>query len=177
MPAARRPMTHHAVHVAGGRDALSGNLDAIARVTLEQGATSYARRKITLVMNGGLTAALSDDAQAERVTLTLDAPTEVRAIRTFTTVLGGATSTTATPADFTIVVNANAVAGTVALPSVASSAGRCFVIKNSSTSNHNVVIDPNNADLIDGHSTLSLRRLEAAYIQCDGTSWHVLSTA
>jgi len=177
MPAARRPMTHHAVHSAGGRDALSGDLDASARVTVEQGQTSYARRKIAVVTTGGLTASLADDAQAEKVTLTIGAPTEVRAIRVFATVLGGATSTAAQTTDYTIVVNPTAVAGTVTLPAAASNTGRCFVVKHANTSINSVTIDPNGAELIDGNATLLLTARQAAYIQCDGTAWHVLSRA
>jgi hypothetical protein len=170
-------MTHHAVHVAGGRDALSGNLDAIARVTVEQGQTSYARRKIAVVTTGGLTASLADDPQTEKVTLTIGAPTEVRAIRVFATVLGGATSTAAQTTDYTIVVNPTAVAGTVTLPAAASNTGRCYVVKHTNMSINSVTIDPNGAELIDGNATLVLMARQAAYIQCDGTSWHVLSTA
>lgn len=177
MPAARRPMTHNAAHRAGSRDALTGDLDANARVTVVRGQTSYARRKVEIVPAGGLTAALVDNSQNETVTLTLDAPTEVRAIRTFVTVQGGATSTAAGTTDFTIIVNPNAVAGTVTLPAAASSSGRCYVIKHGTTSQNNVTIDPDGAELIDGNATLVLTSRQGAYIQCDGTGWHVLSRA
>ena len=177
MPAARRPMTHHAVHSAGGRDALSGDLDAIARVTVEQGQTAYSRRKLAVVTTGGLTASLADDAQTEKVTLTIGAPTEVRAIRVFATVLGGATSTAAQTTDYTIVVNPTAVAGTVTLPAAATSTGRCYVVKHANVSINSVTIDPNGAELIDGNATLVLMARQAAYIQCDGVAWHVLSRA
>ena len=170
-------MTHQAVHATGGRDALVGNLDANARVTIEQGQTSYARRKVSVVTTGGLTASIADDAQGERVTLTLDAPTEVRAIRVFATVQGGATSTAASTTDYTIVVNPNAVAGTVTLPTAASNTGRCYVVKHANASQNSVTIDPNGAETIDGNATLVLTAKQAAYIQCDGVGWFVLARA
>jgi hypothetical protein len=170
-------MTHQIAHRAGQRDAITGDLDAIARVTVEQGQTAYSRRKIAVVTTGGLTASLADDAQTEKVTLTIGAPTEVRAIRVFATVQGGATSTTATTTDFTIIVNPTAVAGTVTLPAAAGNMGRCYVVKHANAAQNSVTIDPNGAELIDGNATLLLTARQAAYIQCDGTAWHVLSRA
>lgn len=177
MPAARRPMTHQAVHRTGGRDALTGDLDAIARVTLEQGQTAYSRRKVAVTTSGGLTATITDDAQNERVTLALGAPTEVRAIRVFATVAGGATSTAAQTTDYTIVVNPTAAPGTVTLPAAASSSGRCYVVKHANASQNSVTIDPNGAELIDGNATLVLTAKQAAYIQSDGVGWFVLARA
>ncbi len=177
MPAARRPMTHQIAHRTGGRDALSGDLDAIARVTVEQGQTAYSRRKIAVVTTDGLTASIADDAQTEKVTLTIGAPTEVRAIRVFAPAQGGATSTAAQTTDYTIVVNPTAVAGTVTLPAAATSTGRCYVVKHANASQNNVTIDPNGAELIDGNATLLLTARQSAYIQCDGTAWHVLARA
>ena len=177
MPAARRPMTHQIAHRTGGRDAITGDLDAVARVTLEQGQTSYARRKIAVTTSGGLTATLTDDAQNERVTLAIGAPTETRSIRVFVTVQGGATSTAAGAADHTIVVNPTAVAGTVTLPAAASNTGRIYVVKHANTSQNSVTIDANAAELIDGNQTLVLTAQQAAQIQCDGVAWHVIARA
>lgn len=177
MPAARRPMTHQIAHRTGGRDAITGDLDAIARVTLEQGQTAYSRRKVTVTTANGLTATLTDDAQSERVTLALAAPTETRSIRIFATVQGGATSTAAGATDSTIVVNPTAVAGTVTLPAAASSTGRIFVVKHANTSQNSVTIDPNGTELIDGNQTLVLTARQAAQMQCDGVAWHVIARA
>lgn len=177
MPAARRPMTHQIAHRAGQRDAITGDLDAVARVTLEQGQTAYSRRKIAVSTTGGLTASIADDVQGERITLTLGAPTDTRNIRVFATVQGGVTSTAAGATDHTIVVNPTAVAGTVTLPASASSTGRIFVVKHANTSQNSVTIDPNGTELIDGNQTLVLTARQAAQIQSDGVAWHVLSTA
>lgn len=173
MPAARRPMTHQAVHRAGERDAITGNLDAVARVTLEQGQTSFSRRKIAVTTTGGLTAAITDDVQNERVTLALGAPTETRNIRTFTSAVGAAT-TAAGDTDFTILVNPTAAAATVTLPAAASNTGRIYVVKRSATSANSVTIDPANAELIDGASTLVLTTRQGATIQCDGVGWYII---
>lgn len=177
MPAARRPITHQAAHRAGERDAITGDLDAIARVTLEQGQTSISRRKIAVTVANGLTATLTDDAQAERVTLALASPTTTRNIRIFATVQGGATSTAASATDHTIIVNPTAVAGTVTLPAASSSTGRIFVVKHANTSQNSVTIDPNGAELIDGNATLVLTARQAAQMQCDGVAWHVIARA
>lgn len=173
MPAARRPMTHQAVHRAGERDALTGDLDANARVTLEQGQTAYSRRKIAVTTTGGLTAAITDDVQGERVTLSLGAPTETRNIRTFTSAVGAAT-TAAGATDFTILVNPTAAAATVTLPAAASNTGRIYVVKRSATSANSVTIDPANAELIDGAATLVLTTRQGATIQCDGVGWYII---
>ena len=177
MPAARRPMTHQAVHRAGERDALTGDLDANARVTLEQGQTSYARRKVAVTVANGLTATLTDDEQNERVTLALASPTETRNIRIFATVQGGTTSTAAGATDHTIVVNPTAVAGTVTLPAAASNSGRIYVVKHANTSQNSVTIDANGTELIDGNQTLVLTARQAAQIQCDGVAWFVIARA
>lgn len=177
MPAARRPMTHQAVHRAGERDALTGDLDANARVTLEQGQTAYSRRKIAVTTTGGLTAAITDDVQGERVTLSLGAPTETRNIRTFATVQGGATSTAAGTTDHTIVVNPTAVAGTVTLPAASGETGRILVVKHANTSQNSVTIDANGTELIDGNQTLVLTARQAAQIQCDGVAWFIIARA
>lgn len=177
MPAARRPMTHQAAHRTGERDAITGDLDANARVTLEQGQTSYARRKVTVTTADGITAALTDDAQNERVTLALASPTTTRNIRVFVTVQGGATSTAAGATDHTIVVNPNAVAGTVTLPAAASSTGRVLVVKHANASQNTVTIDPDGAELIDGNATLVLTAKQAAQIQSDGVAWVVIARA
>lgn len=177
MPAARRPMTHQAVHRAGERDALTGNIDANARVTLEQGQTSYARRTIAVTTADGLTATLTDDAQAEKVTLSLASPTTTRNIRTFVTVQGGATSTAAGTTDHTIIVNPTAAAGTVTLPAAASNSGRIYVVKHANTSLNGVTIDANGTELIDGNQTLLLTARQAAQIQCDGVAWFIIARA
>lgn len=177
MPAARRPMTHQAAHRAGERDAITGNLDAVARVTLEQGQTSYARRKVSVTTADGLTATLTDDAQGEKVTLALASPTETRNIRTFATVQGGATSTAAGATDHTIIVNPTAAAGTVTLPAAASSTGRIFVVKHANASQNSVTVDANGTELIDGAQTLVLTARQAAQIQCDGVAWFIIARA
>lgn len=173
MPAARRPMTHQAVHRAGERDALTGDLDAVARVTLEQGQTSFSRRKIAVTTTGGITASIADDVQNERVTLTLGAPTETRNIRAFVSAVGAAT-TAAGATDFTILVNPAAAAATVTLPAAASNTGRIYVVKRSATSANSVTIDPANAELIDGAATLVLTTRQGATIQCDGVGWYII---
>ena len=57
------------------------------------------------------------------------------------------------------------------------SGGRCYVVKHANASQNSVTIDPNGAELIDGNATLVLNAKQAAYIQCDGVGWFILSRA
>lgn len=177
MPTARASLPHQLRHVAGAPDALVGNLDAVARVNVSSGQTTYTRRTLAVSTANGLTATLTDDAQAERVTLALGAPTVTRAIRVFATVQGGATSTAAGASDHTIVVNPTAVAGTVTLPAAASSTGAVYVVKHANASQNTVTVDANGAELIDGVQTVPLTSRQAITIQCDGVAWHVIARA
>ena len=52
-----------------------------------------------------------------------------------------------------------------------------FKVKHANASQNNVTIDPNGAELIDGNATLVLTARQSAYIQSDGTAWHVLARA
>jgi hypothetical protein len=85
------------------------------------------------------------------------------------------TSYTATANDYTIVCN-NAGAITITLPAASGATGRVYVIKKISAALNNVTIDPNASETIDGGATRVLTvQYESVMIQCDGTSWYILS--
>lgn len=82
---------------------------------------------------------------------------------------------TATASDYSILVN-NSGAATITLPVASTAAGRVYNIKKISGVLNNVVIDPNGSETIDGALTRTLTmQYEAVIIQCDGTSWYILS--
>ncbi|MEI6091560.1 MAG: hypothetical protein WCR42_13985 [bacterium] len=88
-----------------------------------------------------------------------------------------AVNTALTVADYTILVNADAL--TITLPSVATSAGRIYVIKRIASTNGTCTIDANASELIDGATTNTYltTRWQSLIIQCDGTAWYVLSNS
>lgn len=68
----RTPTAHESTHLSGGTDALSGNLDAVARVNLlNAGSAVAARRGINLIAGSGISVAATDNAGAEQVDVTL----------------------------------------------------------------------------------------------------------
>lgn len=82
---------------------------------------------------------------------------------------------TATASDYTIVCN-NSGAITINLPAASGATGRVYVIKKISAALNNVTIDPNSSETIDGASSRVLTlQYESVMIQCDGTSWYILS--
>ncbi len=82
---------------------------------------------------------------------------------------------TATANDYTIICN-NSGAITINLPAASGATGRVYVIKKISAALNNVTIDPNSSETIDGASTRLLTlQYESVMIQCDGTSWYIIS--
>lgn len=82
---------------------------------------------------------------------------------------------TATASDYSIVCN-NSGAITISLPAASGATGRVYVIKKISAALNNVTIDPNASETIDGATTRVLTtQYESVLIQCDGTSWYILS--
>jgi len=83
---------------------------------------------------------------------------------------------TATANDYSIVCNNTGSAITISLPAASGATGRVYVIKKISGALLNVTIDPNSSETIDGSSTkvLTLQN-ESVMIQCDGSSWYILS--
>jgi len=68
----RSPTRHKAGHASGGHDALTGNLDANARIIIRQeGQLVGTRRAINLAESLGIGLIVADDAQAEEVDLTV----------------------------------------------------------------------------------------------------------
>ena len=64
--------THGATHSAGGPDALSGNLDAIARLAIaKSGVTTGTRRKINLIPGTNVDITTVDDSGNEKVDVTV----------------------------------------------------------------------------------------------------------
>jgi hypothetical protein len=71
---ARTPTAHQAGHQSGGGDALSGLLDAIARITLRRAGTFVgSRRGLNLIAGSNVTIDVADDATNERVDVTIAA--------------------------------------------------------------------------------------------------------
>jgi hypothetical protein len=65
---------HAATHASGGTDALTGNLDANARVNVRKGGTSVGtRRSINLIEGTNVTINVTDDATNEKVDITINA--------------------------------------------------------------------------------------------------------
>lgn len=65
-------VTHGATHSTGGPDALSGNLDAIARLTVaKSGTTTGSRRKLNLIPGTNISVTTADDSGNEKVDVTL----------------------------------------------------------------------------------------------------------
>ncbi len=82
---------------------------------------------------------------------------------------------TTTASDYSIVCN-NAGAITITLPAASGATGRVYVIKKISGAANNITIDPNAAETIDGATTrVMTTQYESVMIQCDGTSWYILS--
>ncbi len=68
------PSAHQATHQAGGSDALTGNLDANARVGVMQGGTLVGtRRRINFLAGSNVTISATDDATNEKVDVTINA--------------------------------------------------------------------------------------------------------
>jgi len=66
-------VTHGATHSAGGPDALSGNLDATARLTIaKSGVTIGARRKLNLIPGTNIDITTADDSAGEKVDVTVN---------------------------------------------------------------------------------------------------------
>jgi hypothetical protein len=65
---------HASTHASGGSDALTGNLDANARVNVRKGGTSVGtRRSINLIEGTNVTINVADDATNEKVDVTINA--------------------------------------------------------------------------------------------------------
>ncbi len=74
-PDDHHPQDHQARHQSGGADALTGNLDATARITVRKnsGANVGARRRLNLMEGSGITLTLADDPANEEVDVTIAA--------------------------------------------------------------------------------------------------------
>lgn len=62
---------HYDRHQSGGPDALTGILDANARVAVQNGGTLFSTRRIINLIGSGLTIGVADDSANERATITL----------------------------------------------------------------------------------------------------------
>lgn len=64
---------HQASHQSGGSDALTGNLDAVARngLRINSGGSTYERRRHNIIAGSGISLSLADDAGNEEVDLTV----------------------------------------------------------------------------------------------------------
>jgi len=69
------PKAHASSHASGGSDALSGNLNANARVAVSKnsGATVGTRRRINLIEGSNVTLTIADDEANEEVDVTIEA--------------------------------------------------------------------------------------------------------
>lgn len=65
-------VSHGVTHSSGGADALTGNLDATARVTVAQnGTTTGTRRKVNLIPGSNINITTADDSAGEKVDVTI----------------------------------------------------------------------------------------------------------
>lgn len=69
------PTTHQASHQSGGGDALTGNVDANARVGVRKNSagSTYARRRLNLIEGSNVTLTVADDSGSEEVDITIAA--------------------------------------------------------------------------------------------------------
>jgi microcystin-dependent protein len=75
-PTTFAPTAHQSSHQTGQSDALSGNLDAVARLNVSKGAIAVAaRRRINFIEGTGITITAIDNSLNERVDVTIDATT------------------------------------------------------------------------------------------------------
>lgn len=73
---ARTPTAHQSSHQSGGSDALSGNLDAIARTTVRKNsdpANVGSRRRLNFIEGTNVTLTIADDSANEEVDITIAA--------------------------------------------------------------------------------------------------------
>lgn len=72
---ARTPTTHKTSHESGGSDALTGNLDANARVSVRKNSAGSVstRRRLNLIEGSGVTLTVADDSGNEEIDITIDA--------------------------------------------------------------------------------------------------------
>ena len=83
---------------------------------------------------------------------------------------------TATSTDRTLLFNTNSGNLTCNLPAASSNAGLMLSVKKVLGGN-NVIIDPNSSELIDGVATHTMTSVnQSVTIQCNGTSWFILSS-
>lgn len=138
-----------------------------AELTALAGLTSAADK--LPYFTGAGTAALADLSAAMR---TLTGAASVNAILTL---LFPRTNVSSLPytilsTDFYLVVSAT---GTLALPPVASNAGRMLEVK--STHALGCILDSNGAETIDGATTWSLILYQAVRVYCTGSAWEVMA--
>ena len=70
---ARTPTAHTSSHASGGGDALGGNLDAVAKVTVRKntGADTGSRRRLNFIEGSNVTLTVTDDPTNEEVDVTV----------------------------------------------------------------------------------------------------------
>jgi hypothetical protein len=72
-PGASAPLAHQSSHQTGQSDALTGNIDAVAKTTVRKntGSDVGSRRRLNLIEGSGITITVTDDAANEEVDVTL----------------------------------------------------------------------------------------------------------
>jgi hypothetical protein len=63
---------------------------------------------------------------------------------------------------------------TVTLPAVSGLTGRVYYVKNTGTSGHDVTLDGDGAETVDGDATQTITDGECLLVVCDGTEWWVI---
>jgi len=117
---------HQARHQSGGADALSGNLDATARVGVRKNSAGsvFTRRRLNLIEGNNVTLTVADDAGSEEVDVTITAS-------------GGGTqyarllvgNDTLDINDSTIVVSSDGASRIITLPQISTVPGIAYLIK------------------------------------------------
>lgn len=72
-PGASAPLAHQSSHQTGQSDALTGNVDAIAKTTVRKntGSDVGSRRRLNLIEGSGITLTVADDAANEEIDVTV----------------------------------------------------------------------------------------------------------
>jgi len=83
---------------------------------------------------------------------------------------------TAVSTDHTILVDASSAAVTITLPAASGLSGKIYTIKRINSGGHNVTVDANASETIDGSTTNVLNsHYKYIQIQCDGSNWFIIA--
>jgi hypothetical protein len=98
--------THSVTHSSGGPDALTGSLDANARINVASNGTSVGtRREINFAASSNITVAVTDDSANEKVNVTMDVTGVVQSTTTANLTVGTAAPSSPSVGDIWVDTN------------------------------------------------------------------------